>query len=111
MASLYLSILLPILLNLVSWYTILGVATFPIAVLATRYALTHYDHPLPLTPAYAGTVANHLFTGLFLAWSYIMVGLEREPVCVLIWGIIFIIIASAFYVFTERKAKAAATLI
>jgi len=111
MASLYLSILLPILLNLVSWYTILGVATFPIAVLATRYALTHYDHPLPLTPAYAGTVANHLFTGLFLAWSYIMVGLEREPVCVLIWGVIFIIIASVFYVFTERKAKAAAALL
>jgi 1,4-dihydroxy-2-naphthoate octaprenyltransferase len=108
MTSLYLSILIPIFLNLVSWYAILGVATFPIAVQATRYALTHYERPLPLTPAYAGTVANHLFTGLFLAWSYIMIGLGREPICVLIWGIVFIAIAIAFYIFTERKAMAAA---
>ncbi|MHA2353154.1 MAG: 1,4-dihydroxy-2-naphthoate octaprenyltransferase, partial [Candidatus Thorarchaeota archaeon] len=108
MASLYLSILIPIILNLTSWYTILGVATLPIAVLATRYALTHYDDPLPLTPAYAGTVANHLFTGLFLAWSYVMIGLGREPICVLIWGIAFLAIAVAFYIFTQRKARAAA---
>ncbi|MBY8996325.1 MAG: 1,4-dihydroxy-2-naphthoate octaprenyltransferase [Candidatus Thorarchaeota archaeon] len=108
MISLYLSMLIPILLNLVSWYTILGVATLPIAVLATRTALTHYDQPLPLTPAYASTVANHLFTGLFLAWSYVMIGLGREPICVLIWGIVCITIASGFYIFTEKKAKAAA---
>jgi len=107
MISLYLSILIPILLSIVHWYTILGVATLPIAVLATRYALKHYDHPLPLTPAYAGTVANHLFTGLFLAWSYIMIGLEREPICILIWGIAFIVVSSVFYIMTERKAEVA----
>jgi 1,4-dihydroxy-2-naphthoate octaprenyltransferase len=89
MVSLYLSIVIPVFLNLVSWYTILGVSTLPIAIISTRYALTHYNHPLPLTPAYAGTVANHLFTGLFLAWSYISITL-------------------VFYIFTERKAKAAA---
>jgi 1,4-dihydroxy-2-naphthoate octaprenyltransferase len=108
MAFLYLSILVPILLTLTSWYTILGLATFPIAVLATRYALAHYDHPLPLTPAYAGTVANHLFTGLFLAWSYIIIGLGQEPIYILVWGIIFLSISLGFYVMTERKAKAAA---
>ncbi|MHA2056604.1 MAG: 1,4-dihydroxy-2-naphthoate octaprenyltransferase [Candidatus Thorarchaeota archaeon] len=108
MTSVYLSILIPILLNLVNWYTILGIATLPIAILATRYALTHYDRPLPLTPAYAGTVANHLFTGLFLAWSYILIGLGREPICVLIWGIACFGIAFGFYIFTEKKAKAAA---
>ena len=108
MSALYLSIIIPILLNLVSWYTILGVATLPIAVLATRTAFTHYDHPLPLTPAYASTVANHLFTGLFLAWSYVMIGLGREPICILIWGIAFFAIAAGFYMFTQRKAAAAA---
>ncbi|TFG99258.1 1,4-dihydroxy-2-naphthoate octaprenyltransferase [Candidatus Thorarchaeota archaeon] len=107
MASLYLSMLIPILLNLVSWYTILGIATLPIAVLATRNALVHYDHPLPLTPAYASTVANHLFTGLFLAWSYVMIGLGREPICVFVWGILCLAISSGFYIFTEKKAKAA----
>ncbi|MGD9395592.1 MAG: 1,4-dihydroxy-2-naphthoate octaprenyltransferase [Candidatus Thorarchaeota archaeon] len=108
MAFLYLSILVPILLTLTSWYTILGLATFPIAVLATRYALAHYDHPIPLTPAYAGTVANHLFTGLFLAWSYIIIGLGQEPIFILVWGIVFLAISLGFYVMTERKAKAAA---
>ncbi|MFX1559761.1 MAG: 1,4-dihydroxy-2-naphthoate octaprenyltransferase [Promethearchaeota archaeon] len=110
MVALYLSILLPILLDLVNWYTVLGTATLPIAILASHTALTHYDHPLPLTPAYAGTVANHLFTGLFLAWSYILIGLGREPICVLIWGVVFLAISSIFYIFTKKKAEAAAAL-
>jgi 1,4-dihydroxy-2-naphthoate octaprenyltransferase len=108
MISVYLSVLLPIFLNLTSWYTILGVASLPLAVLASRYALVHYNQSLPLIPAYASTVTNHLFTGLFIAWSYIMMGLGREPICVLIWGIVCLAISSSFYVFTERKAKAAA---
>lgn len=108
MVSVYLSVIVPILLNLTNWYTILGVATFPLAVLASRYALKFYDQSLPLTPAYASTVANHLFTGLFLSWSYIMIGLGREPICVLIWGIAFLAISITFYIFTERKARAAA---
>ncbi|MFX1483660.1 MAG: prenyltransferase, partial [Promethearchaeota archaeon] len=111
MVSLYLSILLPILLFLTNWFTVLGAMTFPFAVLATRYALTHYDQSLPLTPAYASTVANHLFTGLFLSWSYLLVGLGREPICILIWGSVFLAISCCFYLFTERKAKAAASQI
>ncbi len=110
MATLYLSILIPIIFNLTSWYTILGIATLPIAVLGSRYALAHYDHPLPLIPAYASTVANHLFTGLFLAWSYVMIGLGREPICILIWSIAFLLVSSIFYIMTERKAKAMAPL-
>ncbi|MFW9836112.1 MAG: 1,4-dihydroxy-2-naphthoate octaprenyltransferase [Candidatus Thorarchaeota archaeon] len=108
MVSVYLSILVPIVFNTGIWFTILGLATIPVAILSTRYALTHYDHPLPLTPAYAGTVTNHLLTGLFLAWSYILIGLGREPICVLIWGIVFTTVSLLFYIFTERKAKAVA---
>jgi 1,4-dihydroxy-2-naphthoate octaprenyltransferase len=109
MTTVYLSILIPILFNLTDWYTILGLATTPVAILGSRYALLHYDHPLPLTPAYASTVINHLFTGLFLSWSYIMIGLGREPICVLVWSIVFLAISSIFYIMTERKAKAAAS--
>jgi hypothetical protein len=53
---------------------------------------------------------NHLFTGLFLSWSYIMIGLGRGPICILIWGVTFVTIVSLTYVFTEKKAKAAAAL-
>jgi 1,4-dihydroxy-2-naphthoate octaprenyltransferase len=108
MTFLYLSVLVPILLNLTNWYTILGIATIPVAVLASRYALKYYDQPLPLTPAYAGTVVNHLLTGLFLSWSYILIGLGREPICILLWGTAFFALSIVFYIMTERKAKAAA---
>ena len=108
MAAVFLSIMEPIIFGLTSWYTILGIATLPVAILGTKYALAHYDHPLPLTPAYASTVMNHLLTGLFLSWSYVMIGLGREPICILIWGIVFFTIAIVFYIFTQRKASAAA---
>lgn len=108
MATVYLSILIPIIFNLASWYTVLGLATFPVAVLGSRYALAHYNQPLPLTPAYASTVTNHLFTGLFLAWSYVMIGLGREPICILVWSIAFLVLSSIFYIMTERKVKAMA---
>jgi 1,4-dihydroxy-2-naphthoate octaprenyltransferase len=111
MAALYLSILLPILLNLTNWYTIMGLATLPIAVLASKYVLRHYDQSLPLTPAYASTVMNHLLTGLFLCLSYLMIGLARPPLCILLWGVLCLTVSFAFYFLTERKAKAAASMV
>ncbi|MFW9805758.1 MAG: 1,4-dihydroxy-2-naphthoate octaprenyltransferase [Candidatus Thorarchaeota archaeon] len=105
MASVYLSIILPILLNLTNWYTILGIATLPVAILGSQYALTHFDQSLQLTPAYASTVFNHLFTGLFLALSYLLVGLVRPPICILIWGMVCISISMLFYIMTQRKAN------
>jgi 1,4-dihydroxy-2-naphthoate octaprenyltransferase len=110
MVSLYLSILLPIFLNLTSWYTALGLATIPIAALASKYALAHYDQPLQLTPAYASTVTNHLFTGLFLSLSYLMIGFSRPPLCILLWSVLALVVSLAFYRFTQGKAKAAASM-
>ncbi|MFW9965006.1 MAG: 1,4-dihydroxy-2-naphthoate octaprenyltransferase [Candidatus Sifarchaeia archaeon] len=107
MASVYLSIIIPIIFSLTSWYTILGLATIPAAVIGARYALTYYDHSLPLIPAYASTVFNHLFTGLFLALSYLLIGLARPPIFILIWGCGCLAISLLFYIVTERKAKAA----
>lgn len=106
-ASVYLSIIIPIIFSLTSWYTILGIATIPAAVIGTRYALTYYDHSFPLIPAYASTVFNHLFTGLFLALSYLLIGLAQPPIFILIWGCGCLAISLLFYIVTERKAKAA----
>jgi 1,4-dihydroxy-2-naphthoate octaprenyltransferase len=108
MASLYLSVLLPVVLTLTNWYTLLGAASLPLAVLASRYALAFYDRSFPLMPAYASTVANHLFTGLFLSWSYLMIGLESGPFVVAVSGLVCLAISFGFYIFTEKKAKAAA---
>jgi 1,4-dihydroxy-2-naphthoate octaprenyltransferase len=110
MAALYLSIILPVFLNLTNWYTVLGLASMPIAVLGSKYALRHYDQSLPLTPAYASTVMNHLLTGLFLSLSYLMIGLVRPPLCILLWGALGLTVSFAFYYLTERKAEAAASM-
>jgi len=110
MMIVYLSIMLPIVLNLTNWYTILGMATIPAAALGTKCALTNYDHSLKLIPAYAATVVNHLLTGLFLSLSYILIGLGRPPECILLWGIVCLLIVIVFYVKTERQVRAAGAL-
>lgn len=110
MASVYLSILIPIIFNLTSWYTILGLATIPAAVMGSQYALAHYDHHLQLIPAYASTVFNHLFTGLFLALSYLLLGLGLSSTYVLLLGCLCTVISIIFYIVTARKARAAAEL-
>jgi 1,4-dihydroxy-2-naphthoate octaprenyltransferase len=104
----YLSIVIPILLNLTNWYTIIGLASFPAAVMASKTVLVHYDKSLPLMPAYASTVINHLFTGIFLSLSYILIGLGCEPICVLVWGSVCLLLSILFYWQTTRQIKAAA---
>jgi 1,4-dihydroxy-2-naphthoate octaprenyltransferase len=110
MISLYLSIVIPVVFSFTSWYTLLGLATIPAAILACRYALKYYDLSLPLTPAYASTIANHLFTGLFLSLSYLLIGVSSPPSIVAISAAICLTIMLAFYYMTERKARAAASL-
>jgi 1,4-dihydroxy-2-naphthoate octaprenyltransferase len=107
----YLSIIVPILLNLTNWYTLLGLASFPAAVMASRTVLVHYDKSMPLLPAYASTVVNHLFTGLFLSLSYILIGLGRDPICILIWGSVCLALSLLFYYQTTRQIKAAAAAV
>lgn len=108
MVATYLSILIPIMFNLTNWYTILGLMTIPAAVMASQHVLVHYDKSMPLMPSYASTVVNHLLTGLFLSLSYILIGLGREPICILVWGAICLTISLIFYIQTDRQVKAAA---
>jgi len=108
MITTYLSVIVPIILNLTSWYTILGLATIPAAIMGSRYALVHYDKSMPLMPSYASTVINHLFMGLFLSLSYILIGFGSEPFFILVWGAICFTITLLFYIQTEKQVKAAA---
>jgi len=109
MVALYLSILLPILFSLTNWYTILGLATVPIAVMGSTHVLAHYDQSLWLIPACASTVTNHLFTGVFLSLSYLLIGFSAEPLYALVLGSLCLALSLAFYYQSERKAKAAAS--
>ena len=104
----YLSIVIPILLNLTNWYTIMGLASIPAAVMASKTVLVHYDKSMPLMPSYASTVFNHLFTGLYLSLSFILIGLGREPICILIWGSVCLVISLLFYLQTTKQIRAAA---
>jgi 1,4-dihydroxy-2-naphthoate octaprenyltransferase len=90
MIGLYFSILTPIIFGFTNWYTILGLAT------------------LPLIPAYASTIANHLFTGLFLSLSYILIGLSSPMVFPAICAILCLTLSLVFYRKTEQQAKSVA---
>ncbi len=109
MVALYLSILLPIFFGLTNWYTVVGLSTVPIAVMASKHVLAHYDQSLQMLPACAATVTNHLFTGLFLSLSYLLIGLASPLLYVFVGGALCLAMSLVFYYQSERKAKAAAS--
>lgn len=74
MALTYLSIVLGVILRITSPFTLIALATLPVAVRAITVARAHYDEYLQLVPANAATVFIHLLTGLLLSAAYLLDG-------------------------------------
>jgi 1,4-dihydroxy-2-naphthoate octaprenyltransferase len=55
---------------------LLGLAGFPLFVLAARVARRHFDHPMELVPANAYTAVGHLASALALAIGLAWAGLD-----------------------------------
>ncbi len=68
----YLSILLAVILRITSPFTLIALATLPVALRAIGVARAHYDDYLKLVPANAATVFIHLLTGLLLSAGYLL---------------------------------------
>ncbi len=67
----YLSILVPVLLKITPWLTLIAFLTFPIALNNVKIALQYYDHPRKIIPAQAGTIKLHLLIGLLISISFV----------------------------------------
>jgi 1,4-dihydroxy-2-naphthoate octaprenyltransferase len=72
MGGTYLVIVLAAVLRITSPFTLIALATLPVAIRAVSVARAHYDEYLKLVPANAGTVFAHLLTGLLLSAAYLL---------------------------------------
>ncbi len=77
MALTYLSMVLGVVLRITSPFTLIALATLPVAMRAITVARAHYDDYLQLVPANAATVFIHLLTGLLLSAAYLLDGAVR----------------------------------
>ncbi len=68
----YAVIVLAALLRITSPFTLIALATLPVAIRAVGVARAHYDEYLQLVPANAATVFIHLLTGLLLSAGYLL---------------------------------------
>lgn len=68
----YAVIVLAVLLRITSPFTLVALATIPVAIRAVAVARAHYDEYLKLVPANAATVFIHLLTGLLLSAGYLL---------------------------------------
>ena len=94
MIVVYLSIVLPALLSVTSLYSLIALASFPLAIVGSKTALSKFDSSLGLIPAYASTVMNHLLTGLYLAVGYILAVLAVEIIYSTFISLILIFLSS-----------------
>jgi 1,4-dihydroxy-2-naphthoate octaprenyltransferase len=72
MVATYAVIVLAALLQITSPFTLIALATLPVAIRAIGVARAHYDEYLKLVPANAATVFIHLLTGLLLSAGYLL---------------------------------------
>jgi 1,4-dihydroxy-2-naphthoate octaprenyltransferase len=68
----YAVIVFAVLLGITSPFTLIALATLPVAIRAVGVARAHYDEYLKLVPANAATVFIHLLTGLLLSAGYLL---------------------------------------
>ncbi|TFG30428.1 1,4-dihydroxy-2-naphthoate octaprenyltransferase [Candidatus Thorarchaeota archaeon] len=93
MTSVYLTIIIPSILNLTSWHSLIAIASFPLAVVGVKTALLNYESSVGLIPAYASSVMNHLLTGLFLTTGYILEVMTSGIIYPLLISILFLILS------------------
>jgi len=66
----YLVVVLGVVTDNLPPITLISLLTIPIALKAIKTAQQYYDDNIKLAPANAGTIMNHLFTGILLSISF-----------------------------------------
>ncbi len=97
------------------YYTFIALSSFPLTVMASRFTLKNFDHPLRMIPANASTIFNHMFTTLVLSLAYLLYGIDTylynlHWFHILAVGIVLLIISGLIYRNISNKAKAMAQL-
>lgn len=74
MLSAYVPILAGVTAGLMPRWTLLGLASLPLTLMAIRVASASHDDPRAMAPANGSTIAAHLATGIILTLVYIFSG-------------------------------------
>jgi 1,4-dihydroxy-2-naphthoate octaprenyltransferase len=76
-AATYLVVLAGVVLRILPWPTLIGLATIPIAWQVLKGLRAHYDSPYQLMPYLGKNVTLHLYTGLLLVAGTLLGNLVR----------------------------------
>jgi 1,4-dihydroxy-2-naphthoate octaprenyltransferase len=72
LAITYAVVVLGVIFRITSPFTLIALATLPVAIRAIGVTRAHYEEYLKLAPANAATVFIHLLTGLLLSAAYLL---------------------------------------
>ena len=76
MVATYLYLLISALLNLISPYTLIALATAPLVVTAVRISRVYHSISLKLVPANAFTILCHTIVGILMSVGYLLQGVD-----------------------------------
>lgn len=99
MLGTYVVVAIGVLIRILPVYTLLGLATLPLALKAIRYALKHHSSSFELIPANVSTIICHLSTGLLLSLGYLVEGFGTENLAYAI------LIGAVYALFTVNAYK------
>lgn len=68
----YVIVVVAVVIDILPPISLIALLTVPLALKSIRIAQQNYDNSLKLVPANAGTIMNHLFTGLLLILSFFL---------------------------------------
>jgi 1,4-dihydroxy-2-naphthoate octaprenyltransferase len=74
LAGTYVSVVVAVIAQVIPIWTLIALLTIPLAVKAGRVALANYADTKALVPANAGTVMNHMLTGILMTLAYLLYG-------------------------------------
>jgi 1,4-dihydroxy-2-naphthoate octaprenyltransferase len=97
MSMAYITIIVPVILEITTPYTLLGLLSIPFAVKGVFYARRNYERSYDLIPANGSTIFCFLSTGFLLILAYMFekfqlnnilsIGVTLVVLCALIYGI------------------------
>ncbi|MFW9933119.1 MAG: 1,4-dihydroxy-2-naphthoate octaprenyltransferase [Candidatus Thorarchaeota archaeon] len=90
-------IVICVLMQLISYESLLALTLLPIGYVGVRTALKEYDTPNRMVPANAATVLLHLLITLYLTSAYILKGFMVDFLILIVAGVIMLLICFTQY--------------
>jgi 1,4-dihydroxy-2-naphthoate octaprenyltransferase len=88
LALAYIFVVIPVILGVMSWYTLIALSTIPLGFLCAKITLINYDDPKKIAPACAITIMNHMIALITIIIAYILHSLLVHYIVIIVVGIV-----------------------